>query len=756
VTSQAKIQVAGTVAAMSVAPDAYIWANANGGLWSATPNWLDSTTGSAATSVPNASNAVTITGGTNQDFTNIAGTGGAAQLAINNDVLLWGSIGVAGAVTLGYAADLDLDGGATLGAGCLALANGASLEVGGSALTVTGGASLTAGFLAAINGGTVRFGGLVANSLNTGLAIETGVIAVDDDSSVEIGTTGGAALGAITIDTGLSAAVTGTMDGNLVVNGVLGVEGGGALTIDASDPFGSGNTISGSGTLVLSENSRLTFGVADSAAIRFADPAGTLVLDALPSGTIGGFSSGDIIEVAGGGTASATGLSYTQTSNSLATLTLTKGGRTVGTLTLAGNYAGDLFHLSLDTAGDGLITLQTIGIAPVQPSLIVGSAGYDVLTATANNQTLTGLGGNDALSAAAFTGIGFTDTSADLNGSAITSFGTTDLVDLTDMNPAAVSVVYVPGTNGAATLVVTDGTHTATIGIAFTSGLPAGFFATSTDGAAGTDVRYVGANTDTYAFIGVPGGAYGSPSEWQDITTGTIANVPPSYGNAVTVAGRVGVFTNITGNGFAASLATSGNVLVWGSLDIGSKLAGVSGLLTQTGTLALDGNASLVLAGSASVGGLIEIGGGSTMTAAGGLTFTSNSASLLAIDGGSARFPTVLGTAGGTRYDASVIAVDPTSSIAFGATGTAAAGAVTIESGNTVDLAGGIDGNLVVNGTLVVAGTLAVAPFGLPAPSVTGSGTIELTYGDTLGLAGTDTAAILFSQTAAGSFSSNT
>jgi hypothetical protein len=756
VTSQAKIQVAGTAAALSVVPDAYIWENANGGLWSATLNWLDSTTGSAATSVPNASNAVTITGGINQDFTNIAGTGAAAQLAINNDVLLWGTIGVAGAVNLGYAADLDLDGGATLGAGCLALANCASLEVGGSALTVTGGASLTAGFLAAINGGTVRLGGLIANSLNTGLAIETGLIAVDDDSSVEIGTTGGAALGAITIDTGLSAAVTGTMDGNLVVNGVLGVEGGGALTVDATDPFGGGQGIGGSGTLVLSENSRLTLGVADSAAIRFGDPAGTLVLDALPSGTIGGFSSSDIIEIAGGGTASATGLSYTQTSNSIATLTLTKGGRTVGTLTLAGSYAGDLFHLSLDTAGDGLITLQTIGTAPVQPSLIVGSAGYDILTATANNQTLTGLGGNDALSAAAFTGIGFTDTSADLNGSVITSFGTTDLVDLTDMNPATVSVVYVPGTNGAATLVVTDGTHTATIGIAFTSGLPAGFFATSTDGAAGTDVRYVGANTDTYAFIGVPGGAYGSASEWQDVTTGTIANVPPSYGNAVTVAGRAGVFTNITGNGFAASLATSGNVLLWDSLTIGSKLAGVSGLLTQTGTLALDGNASLVLAGSASVGGLIEIGGGSTMTAAGGLIFTSNSASLLAIDGGSARFPTVLGTVGGTRYDASVIAVDPNSSIAFGATGTAAAGAVTIESGMTVDLAGGVDGNLVVNGTLMVAGTLAVAPFGSPAPSVTGNGTIELTYGDTLSLAGTDTAAILFSQTAAGSFSSNT
>ena len=81
-------------------------------------------------------------------------------------------------------------------------------------------------------------------------------------------------------------------------------------------------------------------GVADSAAIRFGGPAGTLVVDALPSGTISGFAAGDMIEMTGGGTAAATGLSYTQTSGSVATLTLTKGGHTVGTLTLAGNYRG--------------------------------------------------------------------------------------------------------------------------------------------------------------------------------------------------------------------------------------------------------------------------------------------------------------------------------------------------------------------------------------------------------------------------------
>ncbi|WP_158929151.1 hypothetical protein [Acidisphaera sp. S103] len=751
------ILAGGTVQVLSIGPDAYIWVNQYGGLWNAVPNWMDVSTGLAASSVPNASNAVTITGGTNENFTAIIGTGGAAQLAIANDVLLWGTVAVAGAVTLGSAADLDLDGGASLTAGSLALGNGASLEVGGgSALTVSGGAALTSGFLAAIDGSAIQLGGLVANTVNIGYPAATGLIAVDDDSAIEVGTAGGAALGVITIDTGLTAAATGTIDGNLIVNGVLGVQAHGSLTIDVGDPFGSGQAIGGTGTLVLSENSVLTLGVADSAAVAFGGPDGTLIADAPPSGTIVGFTSGDIIEIAGSGTVVATGLTYVQTSNTIATLTLTKGGNPVGTLRLAGNYAGDLFHLSLDTAGDGLITLQTVGTAPVQPAVIIGTAGYDVLAATANNQTLTGLGGGDSLGAGSFTGIDFKDTSADLNGSAIASFGTTDLVDLTDMNPATVSVTYVPGTNAAASLVVTDGTHTATIGISFTAGLPAGFFATNADGTGGTDVRYVGANTDTYAFIGNPGGGYGTASMWQDITTGTIANVPPSYGNTVTIAGGPGGYADVTGNGFAASLVTTGSVLLWDSLNAGSKLAGVSGVLTQTGTLALDGQASLVLAGSASVGGLVEIGDGSTVTAAGGLVFSSNSAGLLAIDHGSARFSSVLGTNGGTQFDTSVIAVDPTGSIAFGATGTAAAGALTIESGTTVDLAGAIDGNVVVNGTLVVAGTLAVAAFGASAPSVSGNGTIELTYGDTLTLGGPDSTAILFSQTAAGSFSGNT
>ena len=57
----------------------------------------------------------------------------------------------------------------------------------------------------------MQLGGLIANSINTGFPGGGGMIAVDDDSSIEVGTAGGATLGAITIDAGLSVAVSGTI-----------------------------------------------------------------------------------------------------------------------------------------------------------------------------------------------------------------------------------------------------------------------------------------------------------------------------------------------------------------------------------------------------------------------------------------------------------------------------------------------------------------------------------------------------------------
>jgi hypothetical protein len=878
--------------------DAYTWSDQYGGSWGTAANWIDTNTGTVAAAAPAVTNTVTILGGPG-NFTNIIGTGAAAQLTVGGDVLLWGTVTVAAALTVAEpaattgptVADLELDGAASLSAGSLNVGPGASLEVGGgSSLQVSGLTSLNGGFLGATNGSVVQLGALIANyatgSASNGYQYGSSTIGVDDNASLEVGTTGGAALGAVTIDAGQFAAISGAVDGNLVVNGTLGVQAGATLFIDEPDPFGTASKISGSGTLVLSENSTLALGVADSAAIRFAGPGGVLELGAITSGTISGFGAGDVIQT---GTL-ATGLSFKQTTSNLATLTLSKGGKAVGTLTLAGNYSGSLFHISVNPYGQGSITLQTIGSAPVQPSLILGTPGYDKLTATANNQTLAGLGGDDGLSGSTFTGIDFKDTSADLSGSTISGFAVSDVIDLTDIKLASVSFTDTPGSaqtvypytvtptvlsatdgthaaaidvsfNGTAPtgffaastdgsggtdlrftvvnlsatannqtlsglgafigknddlagngwtgidfkdastsltgstisgfvvsdeidlidmklptvsltytpgstspvypytvtpalLTVADGTHTAAIDLLVASALPTGYFSATSDGAAGTGLKYILVNTDAYAFASPLGGAFATAANWQDTTTAATATQPPGYGNAVTIKGGAATYSDITGNGAAASLATSSDVMLLGTLSVGSKVSGVSGALTQTGTLALDGAAAVTLAGEASVGGLLQLGGASRLTGAGGLSFAAAGATLSVFGGSQAQFAGVYGTTSlfyGTQFNTSVIGIDATSAIEFGTSGNAAKGALTIDSGVVADLLGTIEGNVVVNGTLAVTGSLAVGSYGTTLPAIAGTGTIDLSSGASLSLAGSDSATILFNQASPGS-----
>jgi hypothetical protein len=740
--------------------DTFTWANTNGGFWGIASNWEDTTAGAVATGAPGVSSTVSIIGGIGDAFTNVNGVGAAGQLSIAQDVLFWGSVTVGGTLALvalpSVSTELDMDGGASLTAGNVTLAGRTTLEVtDGSTLQANGGATLTDGFLLAASRGSVQFGTLIANGFAGSYGPLYGTIAVDDTGAIEVGTLGGAAAGAITVDAGQSAAVSGTIDGNVVLNGTLAVQAGGSLTIDAADPFGSAQSISGGGTLTINENSQVALGVADSAAIRFAGPAGTLILHALPSGIISGFAAGDILEIPAG---LATGVSYTQANAGTATLTLTKGASVVGTLTLAGNYAGSQLHMRLDAAGDAFISLQTTGSAAAQPGTIGGTAGSDTLIATANNQTLTGYGGDDFLSGGGFTGTDFKDTSADLSGSTIASFVASDTIDLTDMKLATASVTYTPPVYSPtanpvpATLVMTDGTHTATVTLSATTSLPFGSWSVSSDGAAGTDVKYASINTDADTFLPSLGGQLGLVTNWEDTTTAAAATVGPSYGNAVTVAGGAS-YTDLLGIGFGASLTSSGDVLLLGTLNVGAVVTGVSGALVQTGTLALDGGAHLTLSGSASIGGLIEVGDDGKLTAAGSASFTSTEAALLAMDGSVLQFGSII-TSGNGLFAPSLIGVDGNSSIEFGTTGSARAGAVTIDNGVTASLDGTVEGNVVVNGTLSISGqSLAIAGFGPVTPSVSGTGTLAINSGGVLTLTGSDSTAIQFGTGSVGTLS---
>lgn len=116
-----------SVTSLAATTDTFTWSTASGSFWGIASNWQDTTVGAVAESAPGASSIVSITGGIGDAFTNISGNGAAAQVSIAQDVLLWGTIGVGGTLTLGTgqsATELDLDGGALLTAGNVVLDGG--------------------------------------------------------------------------------------------------------------------------------------------------------------------------------------------------------------------------------------------------------------------------------------------------------------------------------------------------------------------------------------------------------------------------------------------------------------------------------------------------------------------------------------------------------------------------------------------------------------------------------------------------------
>ena len=182
-----------------------------------------------------------------------------------------------------------------------------------------------------------------------------------------------------------------------------------------------------------------------------------------------------------------TGLSYTQLTATTGSLALSNGLTTVGTLKLAGNY-GSLTPFHLDAAPNGataVITLQTLGIAATQPTLIQGTMAADLMTATASGQTLTGLGGGDTLGGGGFSAISFKDLSANMNGDTVQGFVAADWLDFTDMNPVSATANYANGN-----LSVTDGTHTAMLGLAFATIPATGGFHVAGDGTGGTKLTW--------------------------------------------------------------------------------------------------------------------------------------------------------------------------------------------------------------------------------------------------------------------------
>ena len=303
----------------------YQWAVTGGGDWGAATNW--------GTSVaPGANDTVVIAGGSSPFV--VRGQGQSASLEIGQAVGLGGYFST-GALSLGQSATLVLTSGTVLTAGSASLVTADAITAQGSGTLFqdTGVLSLFAAYSAgstiqALGGATVQ---LASISAAAGSAT---TLVVDPSSHLEIGTAGGSQAGVVTIDAGQAVQFNGYIRTGVALEGSLELSGSGLVT----------GPITGPGTLILDGGSSYQATTVGSA-IQFNGSA-LLFVTQVPTGVITGFGLGDGLTV--------TGLTFDQTqySSSLGTLTLLEDGNTVGTLQLAGSYAGDTF-LATPTLGYG-------------------------------------------------------------------------------------------------------------------------------------------------------------------------------------------------------------------------------------------------------------------------------------------------------------------------------------------------------------------------------------------------------------------
>jgi hypothetical protein len=323
-------------------PDDYTWTG-SGGAWGDASNWIDNTAGTTAAAVaPGINNIVTISPYLTQI---ISGAGNAASLAVGGTVELSGSFAatqltVSGLLLLaGAGASLTVAGTATLGTITRAPISLPVYNAG--TVDVTGGGSLQVGALA-ITTGPEDFGG--------------GTIFVDSLSSMEIGTAGDAASGALSVDAGESvSAFSLDVVGNVVNNGSFVIGHDGALAISG--------TVSGTGVIQIGAQAAADFigpsgtgGVVGSG--QTLELTGDNTVDVSPGGSfsavVSGFAPGDVVSLG----APATAATWTG-----GTLSLSNDGSPVATVALAGDYTGDTF-LVTPGPSQSAITLASAGVVP--------------------------------------------------------------------------------------------------------------------------------------------------------------------------------------------------------------------------------------------------------------------------------------------------------------------------------------------------------------------------------------------------------
>jgi hypothetical protein len=163
----------------------------------------------------------------------------------------------------------------------------------------------------------------------------------DAMSSIEIGKTGGAAAGTLTIDSGVTVTEAGSFSAPTIVDkGILAVGPGESLYLSG--------TLANTGTLAIDAGSTITLNLASVVGtdkIAFVGGNGTLDLStplSSPNSYLSGFAAGDLIDLAGSWSLQ----SFSENSGGTqGTLTLTDGTDHLG-LYFAGDFTANSFNIN--------------------------------------------------------------------------------------------------------------------------------------------------------------------------------------------------------------------------------------------------------------------------------------------------------------------------------------------------------------------------------------------------------------------------
>jgi len=353
------------------------WVGTAGGSWTDDANWLpfgiatsgdDATITGPAVTYVQASTVQTITG-----------PGSARSLALPGNTALAGTITV-GSLEVGEGntpGGLTVAAGGTVATGNLNL-NAGTVAASGTGARLTVGGTLNLGAvngpaqsiaLTARNGGAVQVADLTFQETDPALT----TITVDDASTLEVGTAGGAMAGQFTIDAGKDLHASGSVSASkgIVNGGVLSTAG----TLNLySNVIGAGSLQVGAGAVlnlrgttdVTTEGVTFTgsggrLGVVSYVAASASSYASNL------AGAITGFATGDVIAVSQGvvGTVTAT---YTATGLGRGILDLYYGTTDLAALTLVGDYTGMVFSVTLARTVSGEVSEVTVAAATPTPA----------------------------------------------------------------------------------------------------------------------------------------------------------------------------------------------------------------------------------------------------------------------------------------------------------------------------------------------------------------------------------------------------